>query len=515
MDEAKRMAQLGKVLSAIEVADGTPGALVAVPPVRTNDDVAAAADDANNLAAALSVGATAIAKMAALDELTHYVDSIDNAKDLFVVGGFGPLVKCVTSEHSSDDVRVAAAGALSTVLQNNPLAQKWAMDAGTLTVLIGALQRVSPAVGGSSEGRSSSVRAAVLTALSSLVRDNADGQAGLLAGFDGLGLHPGDALSLLAAPVLEWAATCSPNSSSSSGQTGELSPAARSHRRLCRKSLFFLRHLLGGTSSGAVAAACASRPASPGIVPALLTVLRAASPALPSPNASTDGLLLLPLDDADSADTRDHALHILSALVSPPVEGIAVVDDSGDRRKITGGITLGAPSPSAAGVSTSVIPASAAASAVAPAADLSLGDVSALPPPAPSASAPAVAPAAEESSSHDSAPAVAPAAAAFVTCDALMLLPEKEVAAIAPAARGIDALRVRRAALCHETEAEGVLQRFEQWALDAAEAAVSAERARGDAVQAYAEEAQESARAFREEAALARSIRAALHEREH
>jgi len=70
-------------------------------------------------------------------ELQDFVESIDNAKNLFAIGAFEAVVSCLKS--SSSKVRRAAAATLATTVQNDPKAQEWAMHGGLAHELLVAL----------------------------------------------------------------------------------------------------------------------------------------------------------------------------------------------------------------------------------------------------------------------------------------------------------------------------------------------------------------------------------------
>ena len=73
-------------------------------------------------------------KEGALDELDDRVLSLDNAVDLHTVGGFPPLLACLSSSHAS--IRWRAAQALATICQNNPRCQQFAHDLHAVTPLL-------------------------------------------------------------------------------------------------------------------------------------------------------------------------------------------------------------------------------------------------------------------------------------------------------------------------------------------------------------------------------------------
>lgn len=125
VDEGKRMKELTDEIAATSWAPAAGGAASSKRTDRPHQDVVAGK------------------LIGALEELQDFVDSIDNAKNLFVVGGFPALLLCLNIDAAADAlggsaatgtaapgayaacVRVAtlAAEVLSTVVQNNPKAQ--------------------------------------------------------------------------------------------------------------------------------------------------------------------------------------------------------------------------------------------------------------------------------------------------------------------------------------------------------------------------------------------------------
>jgi hypothetical protein len=331
VDEAKRMGELAQILS--------------------KPDAEASSSPPSSPSPSPSPSATEAEKLAALDELESFVESIDNAKNLFIVGGFEPLLDCLRSSLSLA-IRRRAADVLAVVVQNNPRAQEWALESGCMTVVANALAGRGLAASASGSGGSSSssngagaaaaalsTRASALTALSALVRDNKEGQQRLV--------RRGD-VELVTAGIREWSDYV--RADDAGGGAAAESGVGKAGRRFARKSLFFLRHLVAGAEADAIMSAVLSSPSPPGLVPQLLEVVTA---------ASTTAAFA---DDPDAADARDNALHVLLALVSPTVAFEGVVDDSGDNRKPKGILNriarTAAAGESAAGA---VAPASAAA----------------------------------------------------------------------------------------------------------------------------------------------------------
>jgi len=141
VDEAARMRELAAVLlpPAAPAAAGAGADLGAMDGEASEAAEAAAAAAAAAAASAASAepadaAASVAAKLAALDELSDLVESIDNAKDLFIVGGVAPLLHCVRRAPGADAdaLRRRAAEVLAVVLANNPRAQAWAREGGML-----------------------------------------------------------------------------------------------------------------------------------------------------------------------------------------------------------------------------------------------------------------------------------------------------------------------------------------------------------------------------------------------
>jgi Nucleotide exchange factor Fes1 len=198
-------------------------------------------------------------KTRALEELEVYVESIDNAKNLFIVGGYFALIACLNSR--SLEVRIQAASVLVTVVQNNPKAQSWALEAGTLPILasfcalssgisneiIDATYKVpseSPLFGlplsnvddydpVSISGLD--LQASLLSALSSLVRENSVA-LWKIANSD-------DYFILFLQPILSYVDCLLENNAN---ENSPPQPFVLKKARLCRKALFSLLQLVSG-----------------------------------------------------------------------------------------------------------------------------------------------------------------------------------------------------------------------------------------------------------------------------
>jgi hypothetical protein len=277
-------------------------------------------------------------KLIALDELGDLVESIDNAKNLFMVDGVAPLIQCIRGsekqkEEDVDDddaLRKRAAEVFATVVQNNPRAQQWAREGGaTLNELVKALGRVSEesekaiqllykTPGDSTLSKVAeryiSTRASLVTAISALVRDNAANQRDLVSS------NAGIALFELLKPIATW-----PLFSLSSTLPMKTLLCGR---RLIRKTLYSLRHLCLGSQSDAVMATVLLNGSEGEITTTTVTHhLLAASLAWPTSSSDVSDLL------RDIPDIRENALSVLIALASETRAFGGVVEDARDERK--------------------------------------------------------------------------------------------------------------------------------------------------------------------------------------
>jgi hypothetical protein len=309
VDEAARMRDLGaclretvahpvpaSALATAGAADASPAALLVLPGAS---------------AAEASLGAY---KLAALEELQDLVESIDNAKDLFMVGAVGPLFDAVRGAPPDLGeggavtlrgttplaVRAQACLVVGTVVQNNPAAQEWALRAGALPLLLEAL-----AAGGGETREALALCAAAMGALASLLRDCKRAQAALLEG---------TGMAALCAPVAQWSAFCA----GGGGSGGGIGEAARvAGRKTVRRALALLRHLASGTQPEAALAALLAAPSA---LPALAGVLQDGLPAGAESELS------------DALDARAAAVGCLLALSAPAESLSAGVDDLQDSR---------------------------------------------------------------------------------------------------------------------------------------------------------------------------------------
>jgi hypothetical protein len=274
-------------------------------------------------------------KLSALDELGDLVESIDNAKNLFMVDGVAPLIQCIRGSEKQkegdvdddDALRKRAAEVFATVVQNNPRAQQWAREGGaTLNELVKALGSVSEesekaiqllnlTPGDSTLSKVAeryiSTRASLVTAISALVRDNAANQRDLVSS---------NALFELLKPIAIWPLF----SLSSTLPTKTI----LSGRRLIRKTIYALRHLCLGSQSDAVMATVLLNGSEGETITTTITHhLLAASLAWPTSSSDESDLL------RDIPDIRENALSVIIALASETRAFGGVVEDARDERK--------------------------------------------------------------------------------------------------------------------------------------------------------------------------------------
>jgi len=343
VDEAARMRELGKVLQVVDTcvieclpADGAP--LLTAPGVPSLES---------------TLGEL---KLEALHELQDLVESIDNAKDLFMVGAVGPLLDCVrglppvrvegevgdpinsTSSGSGGvsvrvhgstlpAVRAQACVVVGTVVQNNPAAQAWALGVGTLPLLLAAL-----GVEGEEEPILN-LKAAAAGALSSLLRDCKAAQRELLGTPGCPGMAP------IWSPLGRGAGIRYFGGSGSAAEP--TSPAAPTittancsgGRKLMRRLAALCRHLTGdgGCFPDAALAGLMASPTAPGAVPTLLGLLPTL--ALKHSLFEAQGLSSVLVE---AGDVRLAVLGCVAALLSPSQPGSEGVEELVDSREPRG-----------------------------------------------------------------------------------------------------------------------------------------------------------------------------------
>lgn len=284
---------------------------------------------------------TPSSKLSALDELSDLVESIDNAKNLFMVDGVAPLIQCIRGKprpvmtdviDDDDSLRRRAAEVLTTVVQNNPRAQQWAREGGaTLKELINALVSVSEdfekiilSLRGNPDDlhlvkvaeKIISTRASLVTAISALVRDNAASQRDLVSS------DSGKALFTLLKPISDW-----PAFSLTSTLPDKI---MLNGRRLIRKTIYALRHLCMGSQADAVMAAVLLNGNDEERSLNIAGHLLSASLSWPSPAAMTSDVSGVM---RDIPDIRENALSVLISLASNTTSFGGVIEDARDERK--------------------------------------------------------------------------------------------------------------------------------------------------------------------------------------
>ncbi|ELR22342.1 ARM repeat fold domain containing protein [Acanthamoeba castellanii str. Neff] len=100
-------------------------------------------------------------KATALEELQYLIEDLDNANDLYKIGGFEPVLALMNDKDSAN-LRYWAAWAVATAVQNNPSSQAQAMEKGALAQILLLLQNET-------EDR---VLSKAVPALSGLIRDH-------------------------------------------------------------------------------------------------------------------------------------------------------------------------------------------------------------------------------------------------------------------------------------------------------------------------------------------------------
>eukprot|EP00052_Salpingoeca_macrocollata_P016806 m.135714 g.135714 ORF g.135714 m.135714 type:complete len:317 (+) comp20172_c1_seq2:744-1694(+) len=107
-------------------------------------------------------------KCTALEALQEMIEDMDNARDLYVIGGLQPVVDML--KHGSSEVRWRAAELVGTVVQNNPVCQQFALELNLLPIIVAMLQDDDV-----------KVRTKAVRTVSCLVRENSSLVQGLLA----------------------------------------------------------------------------------------------------------------------------------------------------------------------------------------------------------------------------------------------------------------------------------------------------------------------------------------------
>lgn len=115
------------------------------------------------LGVALDENRDEAARIQALDDFEMLVEQIDNANDLVKLKMWDPLQSLLTSQNSSDEIKVQTLWIIGTAVQNNPAAQNSYLALDPVPVVISFL---SPSV------RSAQLRSKAVYALSGLCKHN-------------------------------------------------------------------------------------------------------------------------------------------------------------------------------------------------------------------------------------------------------------------------------------------------------------------------------------------------------
>ncbi|CAF3663354.1 unnamed protein product, partial [Rotaria sordida] len=99
-----------------------------------------------------------------LDELCHWAEELDLAKDFFTVGGLDILSPLL--DHNNDNIRIQTCSLLATLVQNNEHCQRIIVQSGLQQKLLQIL----------SESNSPDLKTKAVTAISALIRGYTLGQ---------------------------------------------------------------------------------------------------------------------------------------------------------------------------------------------------------------------------------------------------------------------------------------------------------------------------------------------------
>ncbi|KAF9646148.1 nucleotide exchange factors-like protein [Thelephora ganbajun] len=154
------------------IEHSTPRSADAPPPTRTNldpeiIDYILGKPDAvlmkDGLEVALDENRDEDARIQALDDFEMLVEQIDNANDLTKLKMWDPLQSLLTSQNSSDEIKLQTLWIIGTAVQNNPSAQNSYLDLDPVPVVLSFL---SPTV------RSAQLRSKAVYTLSGLCKHN-------------------------------------------------------------------------------------------------------------------------------------------------------------------------------------------------------------------------------------------------------------------------------------------------------------------------------------------------------
>ncbi|KIY74069.1 Fes1-domain-containing protein [Cylindrobasidium torrendii FP15055 ss-10] len=117
-----------------------------------------------DMAVATDVHRSEDERMDALDHMEMLIENIDNANDLDKLQMWQPLHALLSSENSTDDIKMQALWVIGTALQNNPSAQQAYSKHNPLKTLIDFID--------SSISKSTQIRSKALYTLSGLLKHN-------------------------------------------------------------------------------------------------------------------------------------------------------------------------------------------------------------------------------------------------------------------------------------------------------------------------------------------------------
>jgi hsp70-interacting protein len=138
-----------------------------------------------SMAAIRSPSVTLDNKLIAFDNFEQLIETIDNANNIGPLGLWAPLVALLGDEDEAE-LRFMAAWCVGTAVQNNPAAQKAALEHGAVPALVALARGTGGGNGGDDAGR---MRKKACYAISSEARNF---QPGLDAVLEALGRPAGD-----------------------------------------------------------------------------------------------------------------------------------------------------------------------------------------------------------------------------------------------------------------------------------------------------------------------------------
>lgn len=260
------------------------------------------------------------AKVETLEVIEDIVGSYDNSKNYFIIGAFSRLLSVLRGyieengeRYSGKDlaftfrVRSKAFAVLALLVQNNPRTQEWAMQAGTYEIVLEALSGRDIPPTDASKPAVLDFYSSCVYALSSLVRDNKEGQRRLVA-------NGGKDLLRLCSKLGHWTNIASAT---------ERNRLVTASLKLVRRVLFTLLHLTSGSHSPQVLAFLTDSQFYPSLG-VLRDILHSVKTAAGEENFKTDNEVFL------------NTQLILKAILSEPVVFEGVEPQDTDTRKPIG-----------------------------------------------------------------------------------------------------------------------------------------------------------------------------------